>query len=133
MAPKLAAIVHRLIAADPGGRPLAGFSAGDQFDPRAREGAPLARSLGAAFLLALPRGRHAQSAQALEFLQRARPSGGLAGLAAFLARGLELTAHELERAQAQDPDLAQRLEKAERGLGRADLPDGEALREEWGG
>jgi hypothetical protein len=97
--------LHGLLTDPPGGAaPL--FDAAAQLDPGRDSDADVARSLNAAFLIALAGPRHPRHAAAIERIARMATVAAWSGTAGFYRTAAEVVRSDIEGAAARDPALA---------------------------
>ena len=101
-------VLSALLTPRDGVAALVGFDPRDHFSPESSRDADVARSLNAAFLLALGGKGHSRT-EAIEYLERMVESPAWNSPARFFRRGLERIAEELEAAR-HDPALEAALE-----------------------
>ncbi|MGD9125333.1 MAG: hypothetical protein PVG60_09580, partial [Desulfarculaceae bacterium] len=104
---ELATLIQSLIRTPDGGPGLSGLDIPAQFDQQAAEPEALARSLNAAFLLAV-----AGDATAANYLGAQAHENEAGELAGFFKQGLQRVQGEVSQAVTESPQLAASLEKA---------------------
>lgn len=123
-------LVCRLIGTGDNTRSLSTIEVGDSFDPDASGRVSVARSLNAAFLMALSGNGHPLAGQARDFLNSVNDRDDMGRLASFLRDGLELMEREVDGVITRDPDWGERLARVRAGLERHSSSD-EDLRLVW--
>ncbi|MCF8130249.1 MAG: hypothetical protein K9N10_17200, partial [Deltaproteobacteria bacterium] len=112
--------------------PLAGFDAGDQFNPDRNQDTDVARNINAAFLILLSGNDHRLYTAADEYLDSFKGDEKWGGVARFVKNGVSLVQEEIETLCHLDIDFRSTLEKAALFCAQPDTRWGtESLRKIW--
>lgn len=118
-------IMHLTVANS--GKPLVKVDIPGQFRPADQDGHSAARSLNAAFLIALSGKTHPLYGDALSFLERFREHPEWGGASLFYLEGLGLVPSEVERACEEDSGIKEALDEASARAGENPAPVAEAI------
>ncbi|HKI48915.1 MAG TPA: hypothetical protein VKA69_06290, partial [Desulfobacteria bacterium] len=112
--------------------PLAGFDAGDQFNPDRNQDTDVAKNINAAFLILLSGNDHRLYAAANEYLDSLKGDEKWGGVVRFMSNGVSLIQEEIETLCHSDIDFKSTLEKAALFCAQPDTLWGtESLRKIW--
>jgi len=111
---------------------LAGFDAGDQFNPDRTQDTDVARNINAAFLILLSGDDHRLYSAANEYLDSFKGEEKWGGVVRFMKNGVSLIGEEIEALCHSDIDFKSTLERAAVFCAQPDTLWGtESLREIW--